>query len=357
MKLSRQLAVSNDNKNNLCPSYEVTEEAGNKVFSDEKCSRSLCNVSVVVPVYNTESLLPQLVSRLRPVLESLASAYELILVNDDSHDGSWDVISRLALDHSWVKGINLMRHYGQHNGLLCGIRVARYETIITMDDDLQHPPEEIPGLVKKLAEGYDVVYGSPLKARHDLWRNSASWITRLALQSVMGAATARKASSFRCFRAHVCKAFADYQSPFVSIDVLLSWGTTRFAVVQVRHDPRRFGKSNYTFRKLVSHALNMITGFSAWPLRVASLIGFGFTFFGFGVLAYIVSCYLIEGGSVPGFPFLASIIAIFSGAQLFTLGIIGEYMARIHFRSMGRPYSIIRETTDFSLPRDEDQKA
>lgn len=199
-----------------------------------------------------------------------------------------------------------------------------------------------------MAEDNDVVYGTPQTEQHGLWRDLASQATKLALQSAMGAATARNVSAFRVFRAQVRDAFANYQSPFVSIDVLLTWGTTRFAAVTVRHDQRTAGVSNYTFRKLVTHALNMMTGFSTAPLQFASLIGFVFTLFGLGVLAYVLGRYLIEGGSVPGFPFLASLIAVFSGAQLFALGIIGEYLARMHFRTMERPTYVVRSDTDFS---------
>jgi undecaprenyl-phosphate 4-deoxy-4-formamido-L-arabinose transferase len=236
-----------------------------------------------------------------------------------------------------------MRNYGQHNALLAGIREAKYSIIITMDDDLQNPPEEIPLLLAKLYEGYDVVYGTPAREQHGLLRVLASRVTKLVLQSVIGAETARKISSFRAFRAQVSEAFANYQSPFVSIDVLLTWGTTRFAAVPVRHDPRRIGKSNYTFRKLVTHALNMMTGFSVLPLQLASLMGFGFALFGLLMLVYVLGRYLIQGGSVPGFPFLASAIAIFSGAQLLVLGIIGEYLARMHFRMMEKPTYVIRQ--------------
>jgi undecaprenyl-phosphate 4-deoxy-4-formamido-L-arabinose transferase len=141
----------------------------------------------------------------------------------------------------------------------------------------------------------------------------------------------------------VREAFANYQGPFVSIDVLLTWGTTRFAAVSVRHDPRRIGKSNYTFRKLVTHALNMMTGFSVLPLQLASLMGFCLALFGLLVLVYVLGRYLIQGGSVPGFPFLASTIAIFSGVQLLSLGIIGEYLSRMHFRIMEKPTYVIRQ--------------
>ena len=300
-------------------------------------------ISVVVPVYNSELTLVPLLARLRPVLSALAEHHEVILVNDGSRDRSWSVVSELSQQDPAVVGINLMRNYGQHNALLCGIRAARYGVIVTLDDDLQNPPEEIPTLLRKLAEGYDVVYGAPQREQHGLWRDLASQITKLVLQKSMGAKTARQISAFRVFRTQLREAFGQYCSPFVSIDVLLTWGTTNFSAVVVRHDPRTLGRSNYTFRKLLTHALNMMTGFSTWPLQLASMIGFAFTLFGIGVLVYVVGRYLAAGTAVQGFPFLASIIAIFSGAQLFALGIIGEYLARLHYRMMERPPYAVRQ--------------
>ena len=312
------------------------------------------SISVVVPVYNSEQTLAELVQRLDRVLTGCAVVVrEVILVNDGSCDGSWDVICRLSAQHSWVRGIDLMRNYGQHNALLAGIRAATGDTVVTIDDDLQHPPEEIPTLLHTLAQGFDVVYGTPVEEKHSFSRALASRLTKLALQVAMGVESARHASAFRVFRADIRRAFEDYQGPFAPIDVLLTWGTTRFAAVPVRHEPRRYGASNYTFGRLLLHALNMTTGFSTLPLQVASLIGFAFTLFGIGVFLYVIGRYIVNGGSVPGFPFLASLLAIFSGAQLFGLGVVGEYLARIHFRTMGRPSSIVRQSIGFSSGRGE----
>lgn len=311
---------------------------------DEKM---LSGMSVVVPVYNSEGTLSKLISRLQPVLHGIGPRYEVILVNDDSRDRSWEMVSELAQKYDWVRGINLMRNYGQHNALLCGIRAARFDITVTIDDDLQNPPEEIVVLLDKLNSGFDVVYGTPQTEQHGLWRDLASQVTKLALQTAMGAETARNVSAFRVFRTQLRDAFSAYRSPFVSIDVLLTWATKRFSATAVKHAPRQIGASNYTFRKLITHAMNMMTGFSTLPLQLASMIGFGFTFFGLLVLAYVLVKYVLNGGSIPGFPFLASIIAIFSGAQLFALGIIGEYLARIHFRTMDRPpYSVRCATND-----------
>ncbi len=310
--------------------------------------KSPIDISVVVPVYNSEGSLPALVARAGQTLSS--RPHEFVLVNDGSADRSWDVIRDLSRSNSAVRGIDLMRNYGQHNAVLAGIRAARGTTIVTIDDDLQHPPEEIPKLLEALDRGFDVVYGTPSKLPHSAFRNAASWLTKLVLQKAMGAETARRVSAFRAFRTPLRRAFEQYQSPFVSIDVLLTWGTRKFSSVDVEHRPREIGRSNYTFRALVTHALTVATGFSTLPLRFASILGFSFTLLGLLVLTYVVARYFILGGSVPGFPFLASIIAIFSGAQFFALGIMGEYLARIHARMMERPTYAIGDAVGGGAP-------
>jgi glycosyltransferase involved in cell wall biosynthesis len=299
-------------------------------------------ISVVIPVYNSEASLAPLIERLLAVLPSLAPAFEVILVNDGSRDRSWEIVRGLAAAHQSVRGINLLRNFGQHNALLCGIRAARFSTTVTMDDDLQHPPEEIASLIAKLKEGADVVYGTPERERHGFLRDLASKSTKIALRLALRVPTAVDVSAFRAFRTYLRDAFAPFNSPYVSIDVLLSWGTSRFSSVKVRHDARVLGTSNYTTGKLIRHAINLTTGFSTWPLRLASLTGFAFTCMGFLTLMYVLVMFVIRGRVVPGFAFLASTLAIFSGAQLFALGIIGEYLARMFVRSSDRPAYVVR---------------
>lgn len=313
-------------------------------------------ITVVVPVYNSEGSLRPLVERLEQVLATLASDFELILVNDSSQDRSGAVARELARDRPWIVYVELIRNFGQHNAVLCGIRKARFDYIVTMDDDLQHPPDEIRTLMRTLIrEDADVVYGTPRKEQHGFFRDLASIITKLVLQKAMGAQIARQVSAFRLFRTEVRQAFEHYSGAYVSIDVLLTWGTTRFAATPVRHEPRRIGTSNYTMRKLVTHAVNMITGFSVWPLQMASIAGFAFTFFGGVLLTYVVGRYLLDSSRVPGFAFLASAIALFSGVQLFVLGVIGEYLARMHYRSMEKPTYVVRKSPEPSaaVPRNE----
>lgn len=298
------------------------------------------NISVVIPVYKSQATLPELVARLDKTLAGLTDNYEVILVNDDSPDQSWEVITSLAGQYACVRGISLMRNAGQHNATLCGMRAARYEVTVTMDDDLQHPPEELHFLLEKLNEGCDVVYGVPKNLPHSWWRNLGSVLSKWIISTAIGIKTVRDVSAFRAFRTDVRLAFDRYDNPDVMIDALLSWGTTRFATVAVDEQPRSVGKSNYTLGKLIRMFLMYLTNFSTLPLRFSNIIGFLFTGLGFFGFVYVITVYFVDG-SVPGFPFLASAIMAFSGMQLFALGIIGEYLARVFERTAGRrPYTV-----------------
>ena len=300
-------------------------------------------MSFVIPVFRSAESLAELFELIAAVARDNTWEFEVIFVEDCGGDNSWSVIQGLAAKNTNVHGFQMSRNYGQHNALLCGIREARGDIIVTIDDDLQHPPEELPKLVAKLNDGFDVVYGPPEQERHSLLRNLASQITKLALEGAMGATNARQVSALRAFKSRLRDAFSEYRSPTVNIDVLLTWGTTKFSAVRLRHDPRKHGTSGYTPRKLILHTLNMMTGFSTLPLQLASLMGFVLSIFGLSVLAYVIVGWLLNGSAVPGFAFLASIIAVFSGAQLLALGIIGEYLARMYSRAMERPAFIVSQ--------------
>ncbi|MGE0869041.1 MAG: glycosyltransferase family 2 protein [Kofleriaceae bacterium] len=301
-------------------------------------------VSVVIPCYRSEASIGPLLEQLRPVLASSAPAFEIILVDDASPDRTGAVIRELAGHHPDVIAIHLMRNYGQHAALLCGIRRAQFDITITMDDDLQHPPDQLPRLLAALTDEIDVVYGPAEREPHGLFRGIASRITKWVLQGAMGS-TAGKVSALRVFRTRVREGFEAFRGSFVSLDVLLTWSTNRFSYLAVRHDARTIGASSYTVRKLMTHAVTMLTGFSTIPLQIASIIGFALTGFGLAILGYVLVRYAIEGGSAPGFPFLASIISIFSGAQLLCVGIIGAYLGRAHFRLLDRPTYVVREAS------------
>ncbi len=310
------------------------------------------NASVIIPVYNGADTIILLTDRLLKELPKLFSEYEIILVDDCSDDDSWNVLKSLQTAHPEViRAMHMARNYGQHNATLCGIRAARYEICITMDDDLQHPPEQLPLLLEEFNKGFDVVYAVPKKMPHSWWRNLGSRMTKIVLGKIMGMRI-REMGAFRMFRTDLRNAFANYKSPEVYVDPLLTWGTKKFSHVYVEEDKREIGKSNYSLARLVKASLLIMTGYSTVPLRIASLIGFIFMLFGLGILIYVLIVTLTQG-STPGFPFLASIISIFAGVQLFTLGIIGEYLARVYERSSERPTYVVRETADnFAEPRE-----
>ena len=174
------------------------------------------NISVVIPVYNSEKTLPELTPRLHTALGKLSDKHEIILVNDGSRDNSWKTVQALKAENpATIQGINLMRNYGQHNALLCGIRSARYEITVTMDDDLQHPPEEIAKLIDKLDEGYDVVYGIPRELVHSLWRNFSSRASKYFLAKILGINRIKYMSAFRAFKTDLRRSFASFNSPNV----------------------------------------------------------------------------------------------------------------------------------------------
>jgi undecaprenyl-phosphate 4-deoxy-4-formamido-L-arabinose transferase len=313
-------------------------------MGDEQVSGGVPSVSVVIPVYNSEPSLVELTDRLVGALRGRLPAFEILLVDDGSRDGSWKLIERLAASVPEVSGLSLMRNYGQHNALLAGLRLASNDVIVTMDDDLQHRPEEIPALLAALEDDLDLVYGRAREEEHGIWRNASSRIVKRLMAASIGNAMAEQASAFRAFRRELCDSFAANTDPYVSIDVLLSWATTRFASVDVEMDARKYGESNYTFRRLARHAINMLTGYSTVPLRVVAYTGFLSALFGLAVLMYVLGRYfLLDEKSLPGFPFIASLVSILSGAQLFGLGVLGEYLGRMHFRSMQRPAYAIRK--------------
>jgi len=299
------------------------------------------NCSVVVPVYRGEATISALVENLASELPKIAESYEAILVNDCSPDSSWEKIQELASRFPWVVGINLMRNYGQHNATLCGVRAARYEITITIDDDLQHPPKEISVLVAELDKGFDVVYGAPRALPNGFWRNQVTKYTKWLLAQIMGIPSVQNISAFRAFRTHLREAFVNFQSPSLTLDVLLSWGTSRFTSVTVEID-RSDRESNYNFASLIRQAILILTGFSTTPLRLASWLGFVMTLFGVGVFVYVLTIYFMQG-SMPGFPFLASLVALLNGTELLAIGIFGEYLARVFERSVDRPTYVVRE--------------
>jgi len=302
-----------------------------------------CSLSIVIPVYRSADTLPELVDRVNGVLDRLPGPAEVILVNDGSPDASWQVITSLAGSRPRLRGISLMKNYGQHGALLAGILASRGRLIVTLDDDLQTPPEEIPRLIDELNKGFDLVYGIREREQHGIFRNACSVGIKWALSRLLGVGAARAMTSCRIFRSELRRAFEGRVGPYVFLDALLCWGTSRIGSVIVVHRRRDDGSSGYSIGRLVSHAVGMVISFSHVPLQIAGYIGLVATLLGVVLLAYVLSTFLLDGRVVPGFTFLAATLILFSGVQLFVLGVMGEYLARMHQRLMGAPSYVIRE--------------
>lgn len=305
----------------------------------------LPGLSVVVPTFRSPGTLERLVLEIDTHVRPLTERLELVFVDDGNVDGTWDVVTDLARRYDWVRGIRLLRNYGQHNALLAGLRSVRQPFVLTLDDDLQNPPAEVPKLIAAMTDDVDLVYGTPAVERHGRGRNLASTTTKRAMVRFLGPDVFPRSGPFRLFRRELLAATVQADDPYVSIDVLLSWGTARIRAVEVDYADRASGESGYSFGKLVRHAFNMITGYSTRPLRIVSLLGFVLAGFGFALLAYVMVRFALGQADVPGFTFLAATISLFSGVQLLSLGVVGEYLSRMHFRSMGRPAYVVRDET------------
>jgi glycosyltransferase involved in cell wall biosynthesis len=331
----------------------VTIEAKHVTTDDTQThsSNRQFGVSVVVPVYKSCQSLEPLVARIQQALVDVA--HEVVLVDDGSPVKTWSEIQRLSQVHEFVRGIRLSRNSGQHSALLAGVRAARGKVVVTIDDDLQNPPEEIPKLLAQVSDQVDLVYGNPRRIAQSWWRRWASnWIRRF-MGSILNADNVRNSSSFRAFKTALRDGFSAELGPSVSLDALLSWSTTRSMSVDVEHVPRQEGTSHFNLRKLLRFAIDTITGFSTAPLQAVLALGFLTAFFGLCLLVLVVGRAVFAGTSVPGFAFLASTIALFSGVQLMTLGVIGEYLARMHFRIMNKPSYVIGESTDQIIVSDQ----
>ena len=302
-------------------------------------------VSVLVPTYNSPETLLAVAERIRK-LPWFTPESEVVFIDDGNADKTWSILLEIARVHPFVRAIRLSRNVGQHSALLAGVREARHSVIATLDDDLQNPPEELAHLLKALTDDVDVVYGVPRKIKQPMWRSVTSVAAKRMMQKALGFSSAIDISSFRVFRSQLRDGFDNDLGPGVSLDALLSWSTSRFTSVEVEHHERKTGKSNYNFWKLFRFMLDTVTGFSTVPLRLATGLGLTTIALSVGVLIWILGRPLITGESVPGFPFLAATIAIFSGTQLLVLGVIGQYIGRMHFRVMNKPTYTIAERTE-----------
>jgi undecaprenyl-phosphate 4-deoxy-4-formamido-L-arabinose transferase len=300
------------------------------------------DVSVVVPVYRSAGMLPVLTARLVAVLDGTGLRYELVFVDDSSPDDAWAILQRLRAEYPGrIVAIQLMRNYGQHNAQMCGFRHARGRFIVTMDDDLQHPPEEIPKLLEAIQNsGLDLVYGAYGSKRHAALRNLSSWLVNAFYRMVFK--TGVTVTSFRIMRRELLESIFYYSLNFTFIDGLLAWSTNRVGEVPVEHRPRAEGRSSYSLSKLMVLAFNLFTNFSLLPLQCVTTCGFLSAAGGLGLAAFYLIQYMLSNIVVPGYASTIIAVLVLGGVQLLSLGIIGEYLGRLHLNVNRKPQYVVR---------------
>jgi len=299
-------------------------------------------LSVVIPVFRGASTIGPLVQRLEAELQA-DRELEIVLVNDGSPDDSGAVCRELAIARPHVRFVDLSRNFGEHNAVMAGLNHCSGDAAVILDDDFQNPPCEVRKLVDKLVQGFDVVWSCYARKQHGWFRNLGSWFNDRAATLMLGKPPGLYLSSFKAISRFVIDEVVRYRGPFPYLDGLVLRVTHNYTTVPCQHDPRQAGKSGYTLRKLVALWLNMVTGFSVLPLRLASLAGIAVALVGVVFAVW----FLVERLNHPevqrGWASIIVTLLIVSGIQLLVLGLIGEYLGRLFLQDNGRPQFVVRD--------------
>jgi glycosyltransferase involved in cell wall biosynthesis len=298
-------------------------------------------VSVVVPVYGGELTLVPLYDRLAAVFEGMGLSFEVVFVNDASPGNALSVLRDLHARHDNVRVIDLYRNYGQQNALMCGFRYCRGKMILTMDDDLQNPPEEIPLLMARLEEGYDAVIGAPRAKQHAAYKNLGSRAIRAINHMVFKPKKDLRMSSFRLIRRELLDQIKDHKTPFPYVSGMLLGATRNLANVEVEHHPREAGRSGYTLGKLIALSYNLLINYSSLPLKLMGYLGLLVSAFSFVIGTVFIVRKLVLGEVPAGWTSLVVLLSFFFGLLFMMMFVLGEYISRIlRELSNERQYSI-----------------
>jgi len=303
-------------------------------------------LSVVLPAHDEQDNLPQLVERLCAVLDTLPDESEVILVDDGSNDATWVRMQEAAEAYDVVRALRLSRNFGHQAALTAGLSVASGDGVVTMDSDLQHPPEAIPDLLAKAVEGYDVVYAIRVRREGEGWfKARASTAFYKFLNRVARLDLPQGAADFRFMSRRVVEALMTMPERHRFLRGMTRWVGYRQGVVAYESPARAAGQSKYTLRRMLRFALGAIVSFSAVPLRIASLLGFVASALGAVYLAYVVAVRLLTDTAVAGWTSVVVVALILGGAQLICLGIIGQYLGQMYDEVKGRPLFLIADDT------------
>ncbi len=304
------------------------------------------NISIVVPLYNEENNIELLYSKLVAVINEIKTDYEIIFVDDGSIDNSFDLIKKLSKENEFIKGLSLSRNFGHQVALLAGIECSVGSVVITMDADLQHPPEVIKLMYNKYLEGYDIINTKRIDSKNIGYFKKFSSKCYYELINILSNVKIETSSSdFRLMNRKAINAFIKIRERDRFTRGLVSWMGFKQTIIEYHAPSRLIGKSKYTFKKMTHFALDGITSFSSKPLRLSFYLGLIVFFVGFIYAIYALIQYY-SGASSPGWASILISVLIIGGIQLLSIGIIGEYIARIFNESKGRPIYFIKEKTD-----------
>ncbi len=301
-------------------------------------------ISFVIPCYRSEHTLENVVAEICETMENLEQySHEIILVNDCSPDGTWEVIRRLCREDGRVRGINFARNFGQHAALMAGLRQSVGEYVVCLDDDGQTPADEVGKLLNKLEEGYDAVYASYAHKQHSLFRNLGSKVNELMTRIMLEKPRELYISSYFAVRRFVVEDMIRYENSYPYVIGLVLRATKNITNVEVNHRERQEGSSGYTLKKLLGLWFNGFTAFSVKPLRIATCIGCLSAGVGFLYGLYTIVKRLFNPQVPMGFSSIMAAIVFFGGMIMIMLGLIGEYIGRIYISLNNSPQYVIRE--------------
>jgi polyisoprenyl-phosphate glycosyltransferase len=307
--------------------------------------------SIVIPVFNSAECIRELVSRLDDVLRRYS--HEIILINDQSSDSSWDEMRKAAEKNRNVVAVNLRKNAGQDNAIMAGFSFVSGKYVVVMDDDLQHSPRDIPALYREIEKGFDVCYAKFHEKKQMWWKNLGSYINGKISEIVISKPGHIYLSPFKIIRREVVDDILRYQGIFPYIDGLIFQVTRSITQIPVEHHERYKGRSNYSLVRSVRVFTKLVTGFSVRPLRISSFVGFVVAVFGFIYGLYHIYCYVTDDDVIEGWTTQIVLILFLGGMILMSLGLLGEYIGRIYLCLNGTPQFSVKEVINESSRRDK----
>ena len=287
-------------------------------------------ISVVIPVYKSEHILPELHTRLQNVFKKMVVGYEIIMVNDCSPDNSWEIMSNLSTNNPETKSILLRKNVGYECAVMAGLSFAKGEYVVMMDDDLQHIPEDIPKLLNEIEKGFDVIYANFLNKQQSLIKNMGSWFNGKVAQLVINKPKDIYLSPFKIMKKDIVDEILRYEGLFPYVDGLIFRITSSINQIHITHHKRKIGSGNYNLYRSIKIWLSLATGFSTMPLRLTTFVGISMFIFSFFISLFLIVWKFFFGGEAPeGWATVILVVAAIGGIQLASIGIVGEYIARI----------------------------